>query len=70
MQNENESLPRGCLKTSELAERLGVGTGTIRRWVRQGLLPALHLPNGRFAFDPDATAAILTPQRKGDSDGQ
>ena len=44
---------------AEMGDRLGVRSCSIRRWVRQGLVPALILPNGRPVFDPDAVVAAL-----------
>jgi len=43
------------LTQTELAGRLGVGAAAVRRWARQGLIPAIHLPTGRLGFDEDLT---------------
>jgi excisionase family DNA binding protein len=38
------------LTAREVAERLGLSTETVLRWVRQGKLPALRLPSGTIRF--------------------
>ncbi len=47
------------VNAAEMGDRLGVRSCSIRRWARQGLIPALVLPNGRLVFDPDAVVAAL-----------
>lgn len=37
-----------------MAELLSVKTRQIRRWAREGKIPKLTLPGGRFVFDPKA----------------
>ncbi len=47
------------LKTGELARRLGVCPGSVRKWVRLGVIPALRV--GRtIRFDFDAVVKALS----------
>jgi excisionase family DNA binding protein len=38
------------LTSRVVAQRLGVSTETVLRWVRRGELPAIRLPNGGLRF--------------------
>jgi excisionase family DNA binding protein len=51
------------ITTEEVAKRLGTNVDTIRRWVREGLIPAIRL-GGRFIrMDWDAVMdAMRTPR--------
>jgi chromosome partitioning protein len=40
--------PGKLLRTSEVAERLGVDTGTIARYIREGTLPAISTNGGHY----------------------
>ena len=42
-----------------LALHLAVSSRTVTRWVRQGLVPSVRLPDARVRFDPDAVHAVL-----------
>jgi excisionase family DNA binding protein len=42
------------LTARDVAERLGVSTETVLRWVRCGELPAFKLPGGAIRFREDA----------------
>lgn len=46
------------LTVEEVAGLARVGVATVRRWVRDGRLPALQ-PGRRLLFDPAAVAATL-----------
>lgn len=39
--------PDPLLKQAEVARLLGVAESTVSRWVRQGLLVVVYLPNGQ-----------------------
>lgn len=47
---------------SVVARLAGVNPETIRRWVREGSLPAIVLPSGRLRFRPEDVDALLTKQ--------
>ncbi len=42
---------RSIITAAEFAELVGVKLATIRRWVREGRVPAVILPNGCPLFD-------------------
>lgn len=42
--------PSGLLRASELAERLGLKTSTVRSWARAGKIPCLRLGNRTLRF--------------------
>jgi excisionase family DNA binding protein len=53
--------PPACwLTTAELALELDVNTDTVRRWCRQGRVPATRI-GGRYRIDRHALAALLEP---------
>ena len=41
------------LRTSQAAKRIGVHEDTVRRWVRQGQLPAYYTLGGHVRIDTD-----------------
>ncbi len=48
------------MTTSDVADRCGVSTKTVRRWIHEGALDAVKLPgNGHYRVDPDALQAFL-----------
>jgi chromosome partitioning protein len=52
------------LKTAEVAERLGVDTGTVARYIREGILPATATAGGHYRVsDADLTAFIASSGR-------
>lgn len=52
-----DSLDR--LGVSEVANRLGVHTNTIRNWVRAGLLHVEHLPGSGYIRVPLAEVELI-----------
>lgn len=48
------------LTTSEVAERARVSPETVRRWVREGHLPAVTLPAGTLRFRVEDIDAMLS----------
>lgn len=48
------------LTAPEVADQARVSPETVRRWVREGLLPAIELPSGRLRFRPEDIEALLT----------
>lgn len=51
-----------ALTATEVAEEMSVHPETVRRWTRQGLLPAIKLPSGRRRYrreDVDALKASV-----------
>lgn len=58
---------RLALTTSEVARRLGVSLGTVRRWADQGHLPSYRTPGGQRRFsDEDVAAFVASLERPGD----
>lgn len=55
----NDATTSRFVDAAEMGDRLAVRSSSVRRWARQGLIPALVLPNGRFVFDPNAVVAAL-----------
>lgn len=56
----------GLVSIGEMARRLGVAVGTLRRWHKEGkLLPALRTPGGHRRYDPDGGRSDRTgrPER-------
>jgi excisionase family DNA binding protein len=51
------------LNASEVADEVGVDAETVRRWVRQGHLAAVHLPTGRLRFHRTDVDALLSAER-------
>lgn len=47
------------LTISKAADLLEVSAGTVRRWVREGRLPAITHPSGRRRIRPEDVEAIL-----------
>lgn len=45
------------------AERRGVHHGTIRRWIRESLLPAVRLSDGSLRIDAADLDAVRPPER-------
>lgn len=38
------------MTSEEVAKAFGVGTVTVRKWAREGILPHLSTPGGRLRF--------------------
>ncbi len=56
---------RVTLRIGEVAERLGVGSSTVQRWVATGRLPHVRV-GGVVLIRPDALDAFLTAHTEGD----
>jgi excisionase family DNA binding protein len=57
----SRSTPVRPLRVSETATRLNVTEATVRRWVRDGLLPARRLgPGRRILIDPDDLGRLFS----------
>jgi excisionase family DNA binding protein len=54
-----EGTTNAYLTVEEVAGLARVGVATVRRWVREGRLPAVQ-PGRRLLFDPAAVATTLT----------
>ena len=52
-----------------MGDILGVKAKYVRIWARQDKIPKLVLPNGRFAFNPNAVIEALKANR-GNTDEQ
>jgi excisionase family DNA binding protein len=54
------------LTTSEVARRLGVSLGTVRRWADHGHLPAYRTPGGQRRFSAeDVERFVASLERPG-----
>ena len=60
---ENETASPQFINADDMGDILGVRAANVRRWARDGLIPKLVLPGGRFAFDPKAVIAALHKQQ-------
>lgn len=59
------------MTTSDVADRCGVSTKTVRRWIHEGNLDAVKLPgNGHYRVDPDALQAFLGDPASGSTSAQ
>lgn len=54
-------MDRRLITSVEAAHRLGVDDSTIRRWVRNGKLPAFRLAGHGLRIDVTAVDALLIP---------
>jgi len=45
-----------------MADMLDVKAKSVRIWAKQGKIPKIILPNGRFAFNPQAVFETLSKQ--------
>jgi predicted site-specific integrase-resolvase len=58
------------VRTNVIAGLLGVKVRNVRQWARQGKIPKLVLPSGRFVFDPQAVVeALRTQTGQGETSG-
>ena len=64
----NENTKHHYLNAGEIGDVLGVRATTICRVAKQGHIPKLILPNGRFLFDPDAVIDALRKTNGGRRD--
>jgi excisionase family DNA binding protein len=53
---------RPLLTAKELAAQLGVSTGALLRWRRDGRIPAVKLPSGAIRYLPERIDAWLEAQ--------
>jgi predicted site-specific integrase-resolvase len=53
------------LSLSDVADLLRLPMRRIARWVRQGTIPAIVLPDGELVFDADEIAAWIDARREG-----
>jgi excisionase family DNA binding protein len=51
--------PESLLTTEEVAAAVRQDTNTVARWARDGLIPAIKLPGGRWRFRREVVDAIL-----------
>lgn len=47
------------LTAQQVAEQLSVHVESVRRWTRQGDLPAVRLPSGRYRYRSEDVAALI-----------
>lgn len=47
------------LKSSELAERIGLSKNKIISLANAGAIPSIKLPSGHYRFDPDEVISSL-----------
>jgi len=67
MENENIQF----VNSIELGDMLGVKAKQVRKWARQGDIPKLVLPSGRFVFDPrEVVEKMKASNQAGDGDGR
>jgi excisionase family DNA binding protein len=56
------------LKSTELAEALGVSKNTVLRLANEGHIPATRLPGGHYRFDLDEVKVALRAAKDGGDD--
>lgn len=54
-------MARQLITIAQAADALGVEDSTIRRWIRDGRLPAFRLAGRQVRIDVKAVDALLTP---------
>ncbi len=47
------------LRPGEIAEMFDVHVGTVRRWLSDGLIPAIRTPGGQYRIDPEEARKAL-----------
>lgn len=57
----NQSL---LLKSTEAANRLGISTSTLHRWVKAGRIECVRIERNAVYFTPEALAAFVQRHRK------
>lgn len=57
-------MPGDLLTTTEVARLLGVDRTTVARYVRQGKLPAIHLPSGHVRIRREDLERLLGDEKK------
>lgn len=43
----------------EVADAFGVSRSTVGRWAKDGVLPVIHLPSGRYRFRREDIESLL-----------
>jgi excisionase family DNA binding protein len=56
---------RPLLTVREVADQLGVSTGALLRWTRDGRVPAVKLPSGAVRYRPEQIEAWLEEHATG-----
>jgi excisionase family DNA binding protein len=59
MTDDDDSHTDRLLTAREIAERVGVSSETVLRWVRRGEIPAIKLPGGAIRFSAGEFEAWL-----------
>jgi excisionase family DNA binding protein len=54
-------LAEGRLTSGPAARYAGVHRDTLKRWARQGYVPAVVTPSGQYLFDPADLDDLLRP---------
>ena len=52
-------LSKELLTPRQLADRLQISLGTLRKWAKEGLIPKVQIKAGTFRFDPAAVAQAM-----------
>ena len=60
------SPPQLALSVSQVASRLGVSIGTVRRWADDGYLEGFRTPGGQRRFSREQLDAFLASLEQGD----
>lgn len=53
-------LPKELLTPRELADRLRISSGTLRKWAKDGLIPKVQIKAGTFRYDPAAVVEAMS----------
>ncbi|HEW78609.1 MAG TPA: excisionase [Phycisphaerales bacterium] len=56
---KDDSQKSQYVNAATIGDLFGVNSSTIRRWARDGQIPKVILPSGRFVFNPKAVLLAL-----------
>ena len=59
MAQQTSNLPRLALSVSQVADRLGVSIGTVRRWADAGYLEGFRTPGGQRRFNAEQVETFV-----------
>jgi predicted site-specific integrase-resolvase len=69
VESVNDEFQIKFVDAGTMGDLLGVKAKHVRIWARQDKIPKLVLPNGRFAFNPNAVIETLKAS-KGETNGE
>jgi excisionase family DNA binding protein len=64
VRNEKYNRTSPLMTTEDVARRLSLATASVRRMVRDGVLPAIRINERHYRFDPGEVDAWIATRRK------